>query len=111
VFLVDPISRYAVFPLGMDCHLPHHLFVGVPHYKLNRLHQLLLSNPEYAEKCRIVDGWTGKSGENGPSIADVLGPKYAVNSDDVHINEETIAAADVNDKAGVAAQVEASAAG
>ncbi len=108
VFLIDPITRYAVFPLGMDYHLPHHLFVGVPHYKLKRLHQLLLSNPEYAEKCRVVDGWFGDKGEKGPSVMDVLGPKYAVNTDDVHINEETIAAADINDKAGVAAQVEAS---
>jgi len=108
VFLVDPISRYAVFPLGMDYHLPHHLFVGVPHYKLKRLHELLLANPEYAENCRVVDGWTGDQGKHGPSIMDVLGPKYAVNSKDVHINEETIAEADVNDKEGVAAQITAS---
>jgi fatty acid desaturase len=108
VFLVDPISRYAVFPLGMDYHLPHHLFVGVPHYKLKKLHELLLSNPEYADKCRVVDGWTGEHGSHGPSIADVLGPRHAVNTDEVHINEETISQADVNDKAGVAAQVAAS---
>ena len=108
VFLVDPVSRYAVFPLGMDYHLPHHLFVGVPHYKLKRLHELLLSNPEYAEKCRVVDGWTGDHGRHGPSIAAVLGPRYAVDSDEVHINEETIAAADINDREGVAAQVAAS---
>jgi hypothetical protein len=37
-----------------------------------------------------------------------LGPRYAVNTDEVHINEETISQADVNDKAGVAAQVAAS---
>lgn len=108
VFLVDPFSRYAVFPLGMDYHLPHHLFVGVPHYKLKRLHQLLLTNPEYAEKCRVVDGWAGDGGPNGPSIVNILGPRHAVQSGDVHINEETIAAVDVNDKAGVAAQVAAS---
>jgi hypothetical protein len=108
VFLVDPLSRYAVLPLGMDYHLPHHLFVGVPHYKLKKLHQLLLGNPEYAKNCRIVDGWTGHGGPNGPSIMDVLGPKYAVNTADVHINEETIAAADINDRAGIEAQVAAS---
>ena len=108
VFLVDPTSRYAVFPLGMDYHLPHHLFVGVPHYKLKRLHKLLLTNSEYAKNCRVVDGWMGDNGRQGPSIADVLGPKYAVATDDVHVNEETIANADVNDRAGVAAQVAAS---
>lgn len=108
VFLVDPITRYAVFPLGMDYHLPHHLFVGVPHYKLKRLHDLLLTNPEYADNCRIVEGWVGDGGAKGPSIADVLGPQHAVNTADVHVNEETVADADINDKAGVAAQVAAS---
>lgn len=108
VFLVDPVSRYAVFPLGMDYHLPHHLFVGVPHYKLKRLHQLLLGTPEYAENCCIVEGWAGPGGAQGPSIMDVLGPQFTARTDDIHINEETIAAADVNDKAGVAAQVAAS---
>ncbi len=108
VFLVDPISRYAVFPLGMDYHLPHHLFVGVPHYKLKALHELLLTNPEYAEKCRIVDGWLDTRDPETPSIIDVLGPNYAVASDDVHINEETIAGAEINDQKGVDAQVAAS---
>jgi len=109
VFLVDPISRYAVFPLGMDYHLPHHQFVGVPHYKLKRLHEMLLANnPEYAEKCQVVDGWAGHHGQHGPSIMDVLGPQYAASNADVHINEDTIAEADINDKAGVAAQVAAS---
>jgi len=110
VFLVDPFSRYAVFPLGMDYHLPHHLFVGVPHYKLKQLHEeLLKSNDEYAINCRVVEGWAGEGrGEAHPSIVGVLGPKYAVESGDVHINEETIAGASVNDKRGVAAHVEAS---
>src|SRR5262249_19777995 len=31
VFLVHRLIRFAVFPLGMDYHLPHHLFPLVPH--------------------------------------------------------------------------------
>jgi fatty acid desaturase len=109
VFLVDPFSRYAVFPLGMDYHLPHHLFVGVPHYKLKALHEeLLAANPEYEKNCRIVEGWSHAQTADHPSIVDVLGPKHAVNSGEVHVNEETIAGASVNDKKGVSAHVEAS---
>ena len=109
VFLVDPFSRYAVFPLGMDYHLPHHLFVGVPHYKLKKLHEeLLAANPEYEKNCRVVEGWAHAPTPDHPSIVDVLGPKYAVHSDEVHVNEETIAGASVNDKKGVSDHVEAS---
>lgn len=108
VFLVDPLSRYAVFPLGMDYHLPHHLFVGVPHYKLKALHEMLQRDPEYAEKCRIVDGWTGTHADGNPSIVEVLGPKYAVSGNPAHIEEETIAGATITDKAGIDAHVAAS---
>ena len=109
VFLVDPISRYAVFPLGMDYHLPHHLFVGVPHYKLKRLHELLLGNPEYAEKCRVVEGWTGEGREHGPSIVDVLGPQVCGGQRMKSISmRKRLRRRMSTTKAGVDAQVEAS---
>ncbi|CFX08695.1 Fatty acid desaturase [Candidatus Filomicrobium marinum] len=108
VFLVDPISRYAVFPLGMDYHLPHHLFASVPHYKLKDLHSLLLRDPEYAEKGRIVKGWTGVSREGNPSIVEVLGPEYAIHGDDIFINESTLEDAEIKDAARIKEHVEAS---
>ncbi|HEY7329547.1 MAG TPA: fatty acid desaturase [Gemmataceae bacterium] len=58
VFLVGRFIRWAVFPLGMDYHLPHHLFPLVPHYRLPQLHALLLEHdPEYREHCTIVEGY------------------------------------------------------
>ena len=108
VFLIDPVSRYAVFPLGMDYHLPHHLFVGVPHYKLKRLHEMLKRDPEYAANCRIVEGWTGTKDDGTPSVVDVLGPKYAVSGNEAHVEEETIAGAKIVDQAGIDAHVKAS---
>src|SRR5262249_37580001 len=42
IFLVHRLIRFAVFPLGMDYHLPHHVFPFVPHYRLAALHALLL---------------------------------------------------------------------
>ncbi|HEY7154297.1 MAG TPA: fatty acid desaturase [Gemmataceae bacterium] len=58
VFLVGRLIRWAVFPLGMDYHLPHHLFPLVPHYRLPQLHALLLTHyPEYRRHCTIVEGY------------------------------------------------------
>ncbi len=105
VFLVDPISRYAVFPLGMDYHLPHHLFASVPHYKLKALHELLKRDPEYVEKARIVDGWTGVGRNGDPSIIDVLGPEYSLKSDEIHIDNATLDEAEVRDAATISRHV------
>jgi len=111
VFLVDPISRYAVFPLGMDYHLPHHLMSSVPHYNLKRLHEMMMQDPEYAEKCRIVDGWTGVNAKGEPSIVEVLGPDYTVRNDEIYIDEATHEEAELRDAEAVAAHVKASQSG
>ena len=108
VFLVDPISRYAVFPLGMDYHLPHHLLASVPHYNLKALHKLLLRDPEYAEKGRVVEGWTGVNARGEPSIIEVLGPEHAVHGSEIFINEATHEEAELRDAAGLKEHVEAS---
>jgi fatty acid desaturase len=57
VFLVGRLIRFAVFPLGMDYHLPHHLFPMVPHYRLRELHTLLLEAQEYRERATVVEGY------------------------------------------------------
>jgi fatty acid desaturase len=54
VFLVGPLLRFAVFPLGMDYHLPHHLFPMVPHYRLRELHELLTENEGYREQAPVI---------------------------------------------------------
>src|SRR5439155_10622756 len=46
VFMVHRAINFAVFPIGQDYHLPHHLFATIPHYRLKRLHELLLQAPE-----------------------------------------------------------------
>ena len=106
----NPLVRYAVYPWGMDYHLPHHLFASVPHYKLKDLHEVLLRDPEYREKGVIVEGWTSApNADSGlPTILDVLGPAYAGRSTEKHVDETTLEMADVNDKSGVQRHVEAS---
>ncbi|MBU2534276.1 MAG: fatty acid desaturase, partial [Alphaproteobacteria bacterium] len=108
VFLVDPISRYAVFPLGMDYHLPHHLLASVPHYNLKKLHELLLQDPEYVEKGRIVKGWTGISPKGDPSIIEVLGPDFSVRGKEIFVNEATHEEAELRDAEALKRHVAAS---
>lgn len=108
VFLVNPLLRYAVFPWGMDYHLPHHLVASVPHYKLRDLHEFLLDDPKYAAQCRIVEGWSEPAGHDYPTIVDVLGPRYTPQGNPVHVDDATLELADVADKEGIAAHAEAS---
>jgi fatty acid desaturase len=81
VFLVNPFIRYAVFPWGMDYHLPHHIMASVPHYKLKALHEALTArDPEYAEKGVVVEGYFYPPHDHHhghPTVLEALGPDYA----------------------------------
>ena len=79
VFLVGPLVRYAVFPFGMDYHLPHHLMASVPHYNLKKLHEIMLRDPEYREKGVIVEGYFGDEDNalGHPTAMGVLGEAHA----------------------------------
>src|SRR5262245_19556369 len=57
VFLVNPLLRYAVFPFGMDYHLPHHMYATVPHYHLPELHRYLQQFPQYAGEALVVENY------------------------------------------------------
>jgi len=57
IFLVSRLIRFGVFPLGMDYHLPHHLFPMVPHYRIKQLHELLLETEEYRTQATTVEGY------------------------------------------------------
>ncbi len=111
VFLAGPFVRYAVFPWGMDYHLPHHMIASVPHYSLKKLHEVMLRDPEYSEKGVIVEGYLG-SGENAhghPTALGVLGEKYAPKRREaVFVDADALEHADVVDAEGLAREVEAS---
>jgi len=57
IFLVHRLIRCAVFPLGMDYHLPHHVFPFVPHYRLAALHDILMETEPYRQQARVVEGY------------------------------------------------------
>jgi fatty acid desaturase len=79
IFFVSRCINFAVFPMGQDYHLPHHLYATVPHYRLKELHELLLGYPEYAEQAVEVHGYfvSPEQPKVHPTVIDVLGPAYA----------------------------------
>ncbi|MFN4257934.1 MAG: fatty acid desaturase family protein [Gemmataceae bacterium] len=101
VFLVHPFINFAVFPLGQDYHLPHHLFATVPHYRLKQLHELLLQYPEYQEQAVVVEGYflPRERPPKHPTVLDVLGPDYAPNRHlDVYIDNTVLEGVRVEEK-------------
>jgi hypothetical protein len=79
VFLCHPFINFAVFPMGQDYHLPHHMFSTIPHYRLKALHEAMLEYPEYRDKATVVEGyfWPKHRPPTHPTVVDVLGPEYA----------------------------------
>lgn len=57
IFHVGSLIRFSVFPLGMDYHLPHHLFPMVPHYRLKQLHELLMEAEDYQREAPMIEGY------------------------------------------------------
>jgi fatty acid desaturase len=74
VFLVNSLLSMAVFPIGNDYHLPHHLFPLVPHYNLPKLHELLMRVDEYRDQAVVVHGYFIAPGrpQEHPTVVDVM---------------------------------------
>jgi hypothetical protein len=79
VFLCHPFINFAVFPMGQDYHLPHHMFSTIPHYRLQALHEAMLECAEYRKEATVVEGyfWPKQTPPTRPTVVDVLGPEYA----------------------------------
>src|SRR5204862_2354672 len=92
VFRVNTFIKFAVFPLGQDYHLPHHLFASVPHYRLRELHELLSQCAEYREQAVVVEGYflPYEKPTTKPRVLEVLGPAHHGLSKDVHIDNEVL---------------------
>jgi fatty acid desaturase len=74
IFLVHPLLRMAVFPIGNDYHTAHHLFMTVPHYYLPELHALLMETEPYRNQVTIVTGWFlhDETPMEHPTVVDLL---------------------------------------
>lgn len=92
VFMVAPMIRFAVFPLGQDYHLPHHIFASVPHYRLRALHEFLMTCKEYREQAVEVEGYFfhAHTPPTRPTVLEVLGPDYHHRAVDVYIDNAVL---------------------
>jgi hypothetical protein len=90
VFLVNWWVRDSILPYGQDIHLPHHMYATVPHYKLRELHEYMMRYPEYRAEAIVVRGAILPRHDGTPSILDVLGPDWARNDADVHIDHTVL---------------------
>jgi fatty acid desaturase len=100
VFLCHPFINFAVFPLGQDYHLPHHMFSTIPHFRLKELHELMLGVPEYREEATVVEGYFRPKTRppTRPTVVDVLGPEYAPREfHDVYIDNAVLEGRNVSD--------------
>lgn len=100
VFRLNPLLNFAVFPLGQDYHLPHHLFASVPHYRLKELHEVLSQCQEYRDQAVVVEGYflPYERPSTKPTVVEVLGPKYHNLNKDVHIDNEVLEQEEVDEK-------------
>lgn len=109
VFFVQPIINFAVFPMGQDYHLPHHVYATVPHYRLKELHEILMDYPEYREQVVEVHGYfsTPEHPQVHPTVIDVLGKEYAAKEfHGVHIDNSVLDDCEVEEKAQIVAEGE-----
>src|SRR5207245_4128985 len=74
VFHVNWLLNWAIFPLGNDYHLPHHLFPMVPHYNLRKLHATLLEAADYRDNTVVVEGYFFplKEPRTNPTVVDLM---------------------------------------
>jgi fatty acid desaturase len=99
-FLVAPAIRFAVFPMGQDYHLPHHMFCTVPHFNLKQLHGLLMEYPEYRAEAAVVVGYftSPEKPKVHPTVVEVVGPEFAPKRDEVHIDTEVLGDGNFSDR-------------
>jgi fatty acid desaturase len=74
IFLVNRLIRLSVFPIGNDYHLPHHIFMMVPHYNLAKLHDLLMTTEPYNSQATVVTGYFFHSEQppEYPTVIDLM---------------------------------------
>lgn len=108
VFLVSPFLRFAVFPLGQEYHLPHHMFASIPHYRLKQLHELLLKYDDYRQQAVVVEGYFFPKHRppTNPTVLDVLGPEYDGSEARIFIDNSVLEDDEVEDKDAILAEVD-----
>jgi fatty acid desaturase len=58
----SPLERFLVAPFGVNFHLEHHLFPGVPAYHLPSVHELLMGDEAFRCQARLTRCYLGRRG-------------------------------------------------
>lgn len=100
VFYVNPLINFAVFPMGQEYHLPHHLFASIPHYRLPELHRALMQCEEYRQEAVEVHGYfvPPEKPPKHPTVVDVLGPDWYRKAEDVYIDNSVLEDVEVEER-------------
>ncbi len=108
IFRVNPLINFAVFPMGQDYHLPHHLFASIPHFRLKQLHKELMDCEEYQQQAIHVEGYffSPTHPPKNPTVLDVLGPEYHHKAAEIYIDNEVLEGERVEDKDEILQQAE-----
>ncbi|NBO92531.1 MAG: fatty acid desaturase [Planctomycetia bacterium] len=112
IFYVDSLLNFAVFPMGQDFHLPHHVYATVPHYRLKELHEILLDYSEYREQAVEVHGYfhSPERPKVHPTVIDVLGPDYSGHHHPIHLDHTVLDDCEVDEKDSIVSDGERAAA-
>jgi fatty acid desaturase len=51
------LTRLLIAPKQVYCHIEHHLYPSVPHYRLRELQAQLMKQPEFAERAHVTGGY------------------------------------------------------
>jgi fatty acid desaturase len=52
-----PLTRLLIAPKQVYCHIEHHLYPSVPHYRLRELQAELMKHPGFAERAHVTGGY------------------------------------------------------
>jgi fatty acid desaturase len=52
-----PIGKFLFAPHNMAYHIEHHLYPAVPVFRLRKLHETLLRDPDFAARARVAYGY------------------------------------------------------
>ena len=52
-----PLARLLIAPKRVYCHIEHHLYPSVPHYRLRELQDELMKQPGYAERAHVTGSY------------------------------------------------------
>jgi fatty acid desaturase len=55
----SPIERFFVAPMGVNFHLEHHLFPGIPAYHLTAAHELLMQDDAFRAQAHMTRSYLG----------------------------------------------------